>query len=76
MKSHLTKTEANAFKARWAAVNRAELEELRAATLDEKIGQLAALMSSVEKMGWSEALASEASEVRERWSRLRKAYRA
>lgn len=76
MKSRLTKTEANAFRARWAAVNRAELEELRAATLDEKIGQLAALMSSVEKMGWSETLASEASEVRERWGRLRKAYRA
>jgi hypothetical protein len=33
--------------------------------------QLAALMASAETMGWTEALAAEEAEVRDRWNRLR-----
>lgn len=39
-----------------------------------KFQQLAALMASVEPLGWKEGLASEEAEVREAWRRLRKAY--
>jgi hypothetical protein len=58
----------------WRLVNAREIVELRATSPTRKLHQLAALMGSVEAMGWSEILAAEDSEVRERWSRLRKAY--
>ncbi|MGH7492223.1 MAG: hypothetical protein ACREOO_07500 [bacterium] len=70
----MTKAQAKAFKARWRAVNEAELEELRNASIEQKLEQLSVLMASVRDMGWSEALAQEETEVRERWRRLRKAY--
>ena len=76
MKIHLTKTDAAAFKTRWAIVNRAERKELRATPVGHKLLQLAALMASVDKLGWTESLASEESEVRIRWNRLRKVYLA
>ena len=75
MKSHMTRAEGRAFMARWAAVNRAELRELRAASIEQKARQLAALMQSSEGLGWKEALVSEDAEVRERWNELRKVLR-
>jgi hypothetical protein len=69
------KAQARAFRARWAAVNAAEREELRNTPLDLKLKQLVALMSSVGEFGWNAALAREEAEARERWNRLRKAYR-
>ena len=74
MKSHMTKADGKAFKERWAAVNAAELKELRVTTIERKARQLIALMSSVGELGWNEALAAEESEVRERWNRLREVY--
>lgn len=76
MKTPMTKAEAKAFQKRWKEVNRAEREELRKMSPIDKLRQLAALMASVDSMGWHEALAEEESEVRERWIRLRKAYLA
>lgn len=76
MKIHLTKADAAAFKARWTAVNRAERKELRATSVSRKLRQLAALMASVDKLGWTKSLAHEESEVRIRWNRLRKSYLA
>jgi hypothetical protein len=40
----------------------------------EKFNQLVALMSSVEAMGWTKALATEEKEVRNRWNKLRRRY--
>ena len=74
MKPRMTREEALAFQARWRLVSEAELEELRATSPETKLRQLAALMASVEPMGWTEALQAEEQEVRERWIRLRKAY--
>ncbi len=76
MKSHMTKREAIAFKARWSAVNVAEVEELRATPMEQKARQLAALMASVKKLGWTKLLAAGESEVRERWNKIRRACRA
>ncbi len=68
----MTKSEARAFKARWAAVNNAEKKELRTTPIEQKARQLCALMESMDMPGWKEALASEEAEVRERWNELRK----
>jgi hypothetical protein len=54
-------------------VNAAERTELLATPLDRKLRQLAALMTSVQSLGWTEALAAEEAEVRTRWNRLRAA---
>jgi hypothetical protein len=67
----LTRLEAKAFARRWQRINEAEIEELRAATLEQKLRQLAALMASVDAMGWREALSDGVQEVRDRWRRLR-----
>lgn len=75
MKNHMTKSEARAFKARWAAVNTAEKEELRATPIEQKAKQLAALMESAAMMGWKDPVASEESVVRERSNELRRIFR-
>ena len=67
----MTRAEARAFRTRWEMVNAAERAELQATPLDRKLHQLAALMASVEPLGWTEALAAEESQVRARWNRLR-----
>ena len=72
MKHSITKNDAAAFKARWAAVNAAEVEELRSTPMEQKARQLAALMLSVRDLGWTEALEAEDAAVRARWNRLRK----
>ena len=74
MKRRMTVGEARAFAARWRLANDAEIAELRATSPAVKLKQLAALMSSAGPMGWTEALAAEENEVRQRWIKLRKAY--
>jgi hypothetical protein len=54
-------------------VNAAERVELLTTPLDRKLRQLAALMASVQSLGWTNALAAEEAEVRVRWNRLRAA---
>ncbi|MBI2941071.1 MAG: hypothetical protein HYY04_11605 [Chloroflexi bacterium] len=68
----MTKAEAEAFKARWKAVNAAEIEELRATPPERKLRQLASLMATARALGWDEALAAEEAEVRERWIKLKR----
>jgi hypothetical protein len=72
----MTRAEAREFQDRWNRVNTAEREELRRMTLSDKLLQIAALMASVEPLGWQQALAEEDQQVRERWLRLRKACHA
>lgn len=72
MTQRMTKAEAKAWKARWKAVNEAEIAEWRRTPKSVSSLQLAVLMASAERMGWMEAL--EESLVRERWNRLRRAY--
>lgn len=74
MKTPITKKEARAFKARWRAVNRAELEELRGKTAGQKLTQLAALMSAMRHWGWVKDRAEDEQRVRDRWRRLREAF--
>lgn len=68
----IAKAEAREFRRRWHLVNAAEREELRTTPLTRKLRQTAALMASIGQLGWTEQLASEEAEVRERWNRLRR----
>ena len=72
MYEDMTREEAFAFKARYEAVNRVEIEELRSTSIESKLEQLNSLMASARQIGWSEKLAEEADQVRERWARLRR----
>jgi len=74
VKRGITRKEARAFRKRWEAINAAEREELRAMSMEEKLRQLAALMASRDLFDRTEEMKGEA-EVRERWNRLRKAFR-
>lgn len=74
MNKRMTKAEARAWKARWEAVNAAEREELRRTPMELKTRQLTTLMAWAKDFGWTEELAAEADEVRERWNRLRRIY--
>jgi putative transcriptional regulator len=72
----ISRGEAQTFKQRWEAVNAAEREELATTPLADKFHQVAALLASAQKLGWTEALAAEENLVRERWARLRRKYHA
>ncbi|HEY9072817.1 MAG TPA: helix-turn-helix domain-containing protein [Desulfobaccales bacterium] len=69
--NRLTRGEALAFRKRWETVNAAEGEELATTPVSQKFRQLAALLISAKKLGWTEALGAEEDRVRERWSKLR-----
>ena len=75
MPRRLTKAEARAFRERWQLVNEREAQELRSTPLDVKLQQFNTLLGWAHAFGWAEALAEGEAEVRERWARLRKAYR-
>jgi hypothetical protein len=74
MSRRITKKELKAWCDRWALVNAAEIEELRNTPPAVKLRQLAALMASVDQLGWTDALAAEEAQVRENWLRIRKGY--
>jgi hypothetical protein len=74
--SQISKRDAVAFRKRWKMVNAIQEEELRALSPDEKLGQLSMLMTLAKELDWTEALAREASKVRNRWNKLRKVYHA
>jgi hypothetical protein len=75
MKRRLSPQEAKAWQARWKLVNEFEKEELRRTPLDLKLQQFNTLLGWARQLGWEQELAREEAEVRERWIRLRKAYR-
>ncbi|MBI5194450.1 MAG: hypothetical protein HZA08_13575 [Nitrospirae bacterium] len=70
----ITKKEAIKFKNRWEVINAFEHDELRRTSMDIKMQQLAALMASVNELGWEKALSEGEDKLRERWNRLRRAY--
>lgn len=74
MKRTMTQAEAVAYVRRWRMVQAAEHAELRRASPELKLRQLAALMASVDWLGLRQALAEEEDEVRDRWRRLRSCY--
>jgi hypothetical protein len=56
---------------RWDLVTVALHDELRAMTDEDKLGQVASLMASVEAMGWTHALQEGDAEIWRRWQTIR-----
>ena len=72
----MDKEEARQFKARWRMVNDFTAREMREATLEFKLEQLAIMYEAGQALGWAEGLRAGEEEVRARWQRLRDLYRA
>ena len=64
--------DAAAYLQRWAVAGRRLRQELRDTSMETKLHQLAALMASAPRMGWSGMLDAEDDAVRERWMALRR----
>ena len=71
-KAGTTKLEARAFMERWKTVNAMEKQALRITSADEKLNQLAELMTLAAEFGWKRKFKREERKVRDRWNRLRK----
>ncbi len=69
----MTPEEARAYFKRWELVRDVEAGELRRATMETKFQQLAALMASRNLFGPDRDRESQVLEVRDRWTRLRRA---
>ena len=72
----MTPEQARAFFERWKLVQEVEAAELRRASMDSKLKQLAALMESRKTFGFDPERETQAQTVRERWERIRQALRA
>ncbi len=59
------------FRDRWATVHAFEREELMRLSPEKRLRHLWTLMSSVEGMGWGDALRREGEEARASWIRLK-----
>jgi len=69
----MTPEDARAYFNRWELVRDAEAAELRRATMETKLQQLAALMASRHLFGPEPDREAQVQEVRDRWARLRRA---
>jgi hypothetical protein len=68
----MTPEEARAYFKRWELVREAEAAELRRASIETKLRQLAALMASRHLFGPEPDREAQVQEVRDRWARLRR----
>jgi len=71
--SAITPAEAQAYFARWELVREIELVELRRTSMDVKLRQLSALMSSRDLFGTDPEREKGVQMVRDRWAGLRQA---
>jgi len=70
----MTAKDAQEWRDRWRVVNAHRAAEVRAMTADEKIRQLAELMSAPVSAERVKSRAAEVEIVRQRWAKLRNAY--
>ena len=73
-RQRLTKAQVQPYMAHWRAARAAEIKELRAATPEHRLRQMAALMFSADALGWATAPEAEVAATRARWARLRSVY--
>jgi len=74
MTRKMTKEEALAWKERWEAVNRYEIEELRRTPPKVRYLQFLSLMQMAFEFEWTESMEQGVEDVRNRWQRLREHY--
>lgn len=70
----MTKLELEAWRERWRLVEEAQLRELQATPLADKLRQFEILREWARQMGWDESLRRGDDEVRRRWNRLQEAH--
>jgi len=75
MNQQINKSEAQAFRKRWDAVNAADKKELRKISSARKFRQLSSLITWGRYFGWMESGEDGVAEVRKRWNRLFHIYR-
>ena len=75
MKKQISKIQARAFQKRWDSVNAEEIKQLRKTPIAHKLQQLNALWAWGKRLYGSKADTNGAEKVRERWVKLRRAYR-
>jgi hypothetical protein len=68
----VTPEDARRFRERWALVAERDREELAGQSMSRKLRQTAALMQSVDSMGWRAALSEGDELVWQRWQTLRR----
>jgi len=66
----MTRDEILAYKQRWQLVETREIAELRSTSPEHKLRQVAALMASVDAMGWSEGFNDDL-RIWQTWQKLR-----
>ena len=66
-----SKEELLAYRSRWRLVQQRQIELLRQQTQSEKLAQTAALMASIDAMGWRERMDAETQAVRQLWITLK-----
>lgn len=69
----ITPKQARQYLERWKLVRQAEVEELRATSLETKLQQLAVLMASRGLFRGDRDRESQVREIRDRWARIRQA---
>ncbi len=69
----MTAEQVLAWKAGWEAVNRREIEELRAKPMERKLAELEILFGAAMEFG-SKASAADTEVARSRWLKLRHAH--
>ena len=72
MKKSLSKAEMKSYLKRWAAVKKAEIEELRRTSKSRKFYQFLSLTASPELFIFPASNLKETASVRARWQRLRR----
>jgi hypothetical protein len=71
----LTRADLEAYRARWQAVERVELEEARQATVETRYQELDAMFEMGCDLGWIQpANDEELAPIRARWARLKADY--
>jgi O-methyltransferase involved in polyketide biosynthesis len=71
----MTKAQARAWRKRWKLVNAREMQELRSTSPEIRLQQFNNLLAWAQQLGWTEELRRGEADVRERWIRLRKAFK-
>lgn len=69
----LTPEQAREYLNRWKLVKQTEIAELRSASMETKLQQLAVLMASRDLFPGSREREKQAEELRDRWARIRRA---
>jgi hypothetical protein len=68
----MDRLQAQEYKARYQLVNLITQQEARELSAEEKLHQLAVMVSASFNLGWTESMQAGEQEIRQRWIQLKK----